>query len=524
VRHRLPALVLLACALTFLASLYLPWRTSQGGPNFILGGEGTDGWSTEAGVAASLAALVLVAGSATALVRPSVLSRLPLVPAALAVVGLAVGSLLVMRAGESSFARLHYHYAYGAFLGIASAGLTMLGALALDRATIRRPDAGQALAIVLAVGLLASYLLDWASARGQSAVSFPGLVLPVVVLAATGLCFLFPGAPLWSGWSLYVAAAIAVLTGAAVHAVASAPTVTVAYGAWMALGSAIALVAPAMSGWPRTRPTLVSTESVLVAGAAAVFVVALFLPWQKICASSDTTLGAGLGRCVTTTGWASGGQAAVAGVLALALVAAAAVAIWTATFTLELTLAVAILTASAGHAISDHPGGPIGSGLGYGAYVGFAAAGLLLVGALVRLRSRRHERGSALRLVPIAVSIACFCAIAFPLWGVLPERWNPEAAVLRSWYAIAGVLLMLHLIRRWLGPAGEQLVFLPLVVLALTALDLVQERDQGMTWGGGILVGLCLVLTFLGWKELNGGLESLRVPEIWRVDRLPGES
>jgi len=520
VRNRLPALVLLACALTFLASLYLPWRVIHRGPSFGLGGGSTDGWSTDAGVAASLAALAVVAGSATALVRPGVLSRLQLASAALAVLCLAVGSAMVMQAGESSFARLGFHYAYGAYLGIASSALTLLASVALGRATIRRLSTVEVFGVVLVVGLLASYLLDWATTRGQTTVSFPGVVLPVVVLAVSGLCLV-----LRSEQRLYGAAAIVVLTGAGVNGVASAPTVTVAYGAWLALGFAIALLAVATIAWPRTKPALPPVASVLIAGAGAVFVVALFLPWQQFCASGGQPLGAGLGLCVTTTGWSTGEQGAVAGVLAVAIVVAAALAMWAAAFTLELTLAIAILTASAGQAISDGYGGPLGTRLDYGAYVGFAAAGILLLSALVPLRRRRLERKPTLvRLLPLAAVLACFCAIALPLWGVLPERWSPEVSVLRSWYAIAGVLLTLHLIRRWLDSAGEQLVLLPLALLALTALDLVQERDQGMTWGGGIIVGLCLVITFLGWKERHGGLESLRVPEIWRVDRLPGES
>jgi hypothetical protein len=512
VRNRLPAFVLLVCALTFLASLYLPWR--------IIGGNSTDGWSTEAGVAASLAALVLVAGSAAAVVRPSLLSRLPLASAALAALCLAVGSLLVMRAGFNSFAELDVHDAYGAYLGIASAGLTLLAAFALGRASIRRPNAAEAVATLLVVGLLASYLLDWAKAGGQTSASFPGVVLAVVVLAAAAVCFVLRGTP-----RLYGAAAIAVLTGAGVTSVASEPTVTVSYGAWMALGFAVALVALAAIAGPRTKPTLPSAASVLVAGAAAVFVVALFLPWQKLCAPSGQTFGAGLGLCVTTTGWAIGDQAAVAGVLALAVLLAAAVASRAVALTLELALAIAILTASAGQAIGGQFGGAVGWGFGYGAYVGFVAAGVLLLSSLVPLRLRRPERGpAAVRLVPLAAALACFCAVALPLWGVLPDRWSPEVDVLRSWYAIAGMLLTLHLIRRWLDPAGEQLVFIPLALLALVTLDLVHERDQGMTWGGGILVGLCLFLAALGWKERTGGLEGFRVPEIWRIDRLPGES
>ena len=99
--------------------------------------------------------------------------------------------------------------------------------------------------------------------------------------------------------------------------------------------------------------------------------------------------------------------------------------------------------------------------------------------------------------------------------------------MLGGWYATAGVLLTLHLLRRWLefvgGPSGraEELVLLPLGVLGLTALALIHERGNGMTWGGWILVGLSVVLTLFGWIEQRGDLEGLRVPDVLRVDRLP---
>jgi hypothetical protein len=58
-------------------------------------------------------------------------------------------------------------------------------------------------------------------------------------------------------------------------------------------------------------------------------------------------------------------------------------------------------------------------------------------------------------------------------------------------------------------------------LLSLTALQLIRERDARMTWGGGLLVGLSLVLAMFGWVEQRGSLERLHVPQILRVDRLP---
>jgi hypothetical protein len=61
-------------------------------------------------------------------------------------------------------------------------------------------------------------------------------------------------------------------------------------------------------------------------------------------------------------------------------------------------------------------------------------------------------------------------------------------------------------------------------ILTLPSLELIRFRDGRVIWGAVILVGLCVLLAVLGWVEENRGLESLQVPEIWRIDRLPGES
>jgi hypothetical protein len=45
-------------------------------------------------------------------------------------------------------------------------------------------------------------------------------------------------------------------------------------------------------------------------------------------------------------------------------------------------------------------------------------------------------------------------------------------------------------------------------------------RTAGITWGGGIIVILCIVLALFGRIEAQSGLENMRIPEILRVDRL----
>jgi hypothetical protein len=539
-RDRVPLFALLASAVTFLVSLYLPWQEvshsglGSGGERGVLGmlnffsaGSNSDGWTTEAGVLASLAALVLVAAAAVALVRPGAGGRrLPLFPFALAVAYLAIAGLVVLHAEEALSDSLptdggvHYHYAYGAYLGITAAAVALLAAAFLERVKLaRRPTGAELIAVLLSAGLLVAFLLPFASSSlgGSRSVSYPGVNGPSVVLATVGVCLLM-GALLRSRSAVYVAGMIAVLVGATVNEIASVPR---DYGAWTALGLSVTLIVVTAFVRRPARLTIPSLTGALAAAGAATYLIALFLPWQEFCVPG--------GRCYVTTGWGAGESSAAAGTLALVVILAVLVVAWSAAATAELALAIAIFTAVSGAAVENLGGSsPPGWSTAYGTYVGFAAAGVLLLAGLVRLGLPRIEGRRAIdRLIPVAASIACLCAIALPVWSALPDRWSPQVEVLGGWYAVAGVLLTLHLLRRWLefmgGPAGrgEELVLLPLGVLALTTLALVHERGNGTSWGGWILVGLCIVLTLFGWFEHRGDLERLRVPDFLRLDRLP---
>jgi hypothetical protein len=166
--------------------------------------------------------------------------------------------------------------------------------------------------------------------------------------------------------------------------------------------------------------------------------------------------------------------------------------------------------------------------LAYGAYVGIAAAVTLLVTALVPLRPGRVEPRRALpRALPLAAAALCVVVIVLPWWFVLPQLSLFRDSPLYGWLDVPGMLLALYLVRSWMlrmrGPArtGRQLVLVPLVLLALAALELIRFRDN-VIWTSVILVGLCLLLIAFGWLERNGRLENLQIPEeIWRVDRLP---
>ena len=129
--------------------------------------------------------------------------------------------------------------------------------------------------------------------------------------------------------------------------------------------------------------------------------------------------------------------------------------------------------------------------------------------------------------MPIAACVAYLAVVVLPWWGVLPRglqlalRFGPI-----SWLTIAGVLLAIRLLCAWARQIAdtsantEGLVLLPTALLGVAALDLIRLREGGLTWAGGAVVGLCLLLMLLGRIEQREGLESFRIPEILRVDRL----
>jgi hypothetical protein len=167
--------------------------------------------------------------------------------------------------------------------------------------------------------------------------------------------------------------------------------------------------------------------------------------------------------------------------------------------------------------------------IGSGAYGGFVGAGLVLVGAFGPLRWPALDRGRMrVRAVPVLACLACVAAVVVPAWqGVLPAAWTPKADAVHSWFAVATLLLVLHLLRLWVAQIGQAsaaargLVLTPLLILPMPILELIQDRAVGIVWGGVILIGLCLLLAVLGWFEQRGGLENFRFPELFRVDRLP---
>lgn len=528
--RRLPLYVLLASALAFLASLFLPWRETQASPlsgngargvlDQVVGPNPLDGWITGTGDIAVLLVIALVLATAAALRRPQLSARLPIGSFGVALGYFAAAVALQVRAwsrievgGFTGHPHvLHTSWSYGFYLGLASGAVAAMAGLAWSRNELRRPQGTyDAVAGIIGVALLISFLLPWVGFQG---VSYPGIENAAASIAALGLML---GAPrLHDGtgrpWRLPCAIATAILTGAAASGISYYGARS--YGVWIGICcAALLVVVETVRIWPLRLPDLPHGLAALRTGASAMLIVALFLPWK------DVRGGPAL------DGWSSV-SGAVAGSLCLLLLATP----WLPAmekYALDAAVAITFLVSALAAGVRE---APFVFHAGYGAYVGIAAAGTLLISVLVPLRPGRVDRLRALpRAAPLAASVLCVAAVVLPWWFVLPGDWSFRDEALFSWLSVPGLLLGLYLVRLWVsrmrGPngTGYQLVLVPLVLLTLAALELIRFRESGVIWAAVILVGLCLLLMLLGWIEEDRGLETFRVPEeMWRIDRLPG--
>jgi hypothetical protein len=198
--------------------------------------------------------------------------------------------------------------------------------------------------------------------------------------------------------------------------------------------------------------------------AASLLVVSMFLPWQKVC-------GSGGGACGSYSGW-SLAQSPTAGGLAVILLV---LLLGFRYLFVELAVGAAIYVLASGFVITQPPQ----AHLGYGAPLGFAGVALLLVASARRLGSVPPDRRRLLlRLVPM---LACLGFLAIPIATMtgrlsqlvevdLPWRWY--------WLEVGAILVALTLFGRWLSrpTADDELVLLPLVLLALTVLTVVEDQ------------------------------------------------
>jgi hypothetical protein len=230
------------------------------------------------------------------------------------------------------------HYLYGAYLALASIVVVLLATVALELAAPhRRPSRAEAAMAALSLGVLVSFLLPWMQIQHYSN---PAIGTASATLAAAVLCAGLAIREIDA--RLAVATAAALLTGATISTVVRGASI--AYGSWLALGFAVALVAVAAFV---ARSTM-RVRRPIAGGLAILVVAALGSPRLE--------------RHVV-----------------------------------ELSLGIAIFVTTLGFAVDRYT---VIGGFGYGAYVGFVAAALLLLLTLPRprLRSQDHERLPVQRL------------------------------------------------------------------------------------------------------------------------------
>jgi hypothetical protein len=373
--------------------------------------------------------------------------------------------------------------------------------------------------------LLVALVLPWVHYRIFVGITYRGLESPAAVVAAAAAVWLLVG--FWSPrydarLRLPLAGSVALLTGAAFSST-EAPS-TYAYGAWMGLASGLALLAVSLAAdASNVRPGRPPGRELVTAAVAGLLVTSLFLPWQTFHYGRDPSLGQASGRSISADGWGLHGT--VAAVIALWLFFSA---VWPRETRPQghfvSSAAIAVLLATTGFRLLNGEYGDVRGEISYGAKVGFAAAALIVVLALARARLRHVDR--PVLLAPIAVCCAYVVTVVLPWWDLLPLsaqqdlRFGDSSAGDPYWLTTACVLLVLALAHAWATSEGDRLVVLPAAMLALAAVVLFAARNEGIAWGGGIVVGLSLLLILLGAVERGGGLESIRVPDILRVDRL----
>jgi len=470
-----------------------------------------------------LLALALALGAVVSIMRPQLETRLPLGSCALGVGFFGLLSVWQIR-DRALFAggdpRVAVDVAYGSYLGLAAAAIVCVAGLARRRRELARGDLTITLAAAaLSSGVLAAFLIPEITAAtpriGQGVSFFYEIgindELPILIVGL--LCF---GLPLWTSPTrgrarLAVSAAIAVLVGGFVSPFLSqflggyvSQFGSTPYWPWelsLLCGCSAGLVVLALATSHPLHFGRPGAADVTAFVAGSLLLVSLFLEWQK----ADSVSGWQL-----THGAIAGGLALTALILRLGF----------GRLPVELIVGAAIYVMAAGFSISQFPRFVHGFRFAPGTLLGFAAATLLLLAAARRLREIPRSPRRRSRLVP---GLACLAFLAFPIAVLVRDlpRFGVESPWALGWLMLPAILVALRLLGRWLsGPrADEELLLLPFLLLALTSLDVIYIRMQGIGWESWCSLGLCLLLTLLGWIETRGGgLES--VAEMFRVDRV----
>jgi len=521
VKARFPLLVMLAGSVTFLASLlYLTWVSVGDSSLALLTRHGAfsllnlfsntfafDEWGAFA-QAAALAAVALGFCAVVSLIRPELEGALPIGGCAIALAALALVNAADLRTQgiyRAGYDGLSAHLGTGAYVGGAAALAALLSAAWVSHDDI--PDLrNAAAATLLTIGLVAAYVLPTLNIHthrltGSGGFQFVGAgsygTAIMLLIASFGLTFWFGASPPIRRVSAAVVVLVLAIGGFSILGT----HMHWPYEAWLAIGCATGLLVLAVATSDERRVAWPTRHDALALEGAALLFVSLFFNWEKACPPFPG------GSCYVYNGWGGGLAGGLVAIFVVLLVGFRR-------FSPELAVAVAIYVLAWGLDITAH------GSLSYGAFLGFAGAALLLLTVGLQLPRKLPRPGA--RLVPAVASVAF---VAIPVVTLTQRLWTDIG--FGAWQLqlleAAAIVLGLRLIGRWLSGRApdDELLLVPIALLALTGLDLWSQDIHFVSFGSWLSLALSIVLVALGWLGRWGGLDRLRIPdEIWRIDRI----
>ena len=455
-RGRIPLFALLASSLTFLASLFLPWREttlpSSGGVQELLNqfsGDGReyDGWVTGVGDVAVLLVVAIVVATIVALRRPQLAARLPIGRLAVALgyfaVALAVTvhmlSELFLHAFTGRPASTHASWTYGVYLGLASAGIALVSGLAYRRSDLLRPreaaDVGG-----LCSRHRSAHLVSVAVGRATGpdiGTSIHGIEGPTAAIAALGLIL---GARMAARRTRTTMASAASRSRRR-----SSPGRRPAHVAVRRCTQVWDMDRHCLCGRARCARGRTGVAAAMPGSASRVDCCPYRSRRPSDRGALPTLAGAPrpTAQTVRFNGWYPVSRRRCRSAVPAGPRDPSPSAHSRATCS----------TWRARSPSSSRWPGPryradtLFYRIGYGAIVGFAAAGVLLVTAIVPFRRGSVDGRRALaRAAPLAPPCSASPPSWCPWWYVLPQNWTSQASSLYGWLGVPGVLLALYLV------------------------------------------------------------------------------
>jgi hypothetical protein len=277
-----------------------------------------------------------------------------------------------------------------------------------------------------------------------------------------------------------------------------------------------------------------SRLAVAMGAGIALLGASLFLPWQRACyPDADVLAERGTsGPCLTANGWTLGLEGSVGLLAALALAVVVPALALRALSRTELAVALALLVATLAVRLESGTQAGVRLEIAYGVVLGLAAAALLVGLALAPVRVPGLDSSTRATALPGAALGAAYVAVVvLPWWGVLPgDLWSTFASgpARLSWITVAAALVAIRLTGDWVtrlvrhgtGRDTDELVVLPLALVALAGLDALRYGLDDLTWNTAVLGSLATALTLLALVERAGGFARVQVPEVLRVDRI----